>query len=593
MQQPSRIRHAGTTGQIARDRTDSAAATIVEQSGASAASARTVRRLAVALVLLTALLYGRGLTHSRGFYGDSFQHLINGIFVYDALCEPIRALKDPVAFGYDYYRHFPAVNIGYYPPVFSIIQAGMMGVLGVSPVTGQLAVLMLAIGMTLFSFAWFRLRFDPWWAAAGTAILVSTPHVVFWGRDIMLEVPVLAFMMGSVWSFERVLRTDRPAWSATLIWALLTSLAFWTKQHSLLLLGVFAVSAVAAHRWRHLATPSVLLATALVALSAAALIALQLRIGGDAVEHSIGSVVEPATEPALKSLNRLPVLAERANRDQWTFYLRALPRIVGWPTLVLAPLGLFWILLRRETYIWPTLSWLAAFYAMHSYFAVRDVRYGVLWVPPFAALAVVGLRHLGARSASRAYPGAVLAALLVLVSIVQGARVRVPVVPSAYQRAAEHLADEMGRFACLSYLPDRPSRLAVCYRLALEERRTGGADVRSFGRVLRAIQLHRAWKKRWPRVKQMAADLKRWNVKYIVLERPHATGQGRAEARAGRMIHRLLKLGEFRPIRAYPVKLPGRRAGERTLVIYKRKENVTFIEDSVPEVRTKRIPRTI
>ena len=136
------------------------------------------RRLVIALVLLTVVLYGRDLTRSTGFSGDSFHHLMNGIFIFDALHEPRRALADPLAYATNYYQHYPAVNLGYYMPVFPAIEAAFMMVFGVSPATGQTAVLFMAVVLTLFSFAWFRLRFDPWWAAGATVLLMSTPQLV-------------------------------------------------------------------------------------------------------------------------------------------------------------------------------------------------------------------------------------------------------------------------------------------------------------------------------------------------------------------------------------------------------------------------------
>jgi Dolichyl-phosphate-mannose-protein mannosyltransferase len=203
-----------------------------------------VRRLAFPLVLFTLVVYGRAFVHSRGAFGDAFHHLMNGIFVFDLLREPAAALSDPLGYATSYYRHFPAMSIGYYPPVFPVIEAALMGVFGVSATTGQLTVLLMAVPLALFSFAWFRLRADPWTAAGGAALLVTAPSLVYWGRDIMLEVPVVAFMVGALWLFERLLASDRPSWALAVGWAALAALAMWTKQHAVFLVGVFALSAL-------------------------------------------------------------------------------------------------------------------------------------------------------------------------------------------------------------------------------------------------------------------------------------------------------------------------------------------------------------
>lgn len=133
-------------------------------SGDKAAAPAPARRSAqlplLGLVALTLLLYGYGWTQSRGAFGDSFHHLINGIFVYDAARDPGAALSDPLEFGYRYYRHFPAVNLGYYLPLFAMIEALLMSVFGVSSASGQFAVLLTAVAMALFMYAWWRSRLD-------------------------------------------------------------------------------------------------------------------------------------------------------------------------------------------------------------------------------------------------------------------------------------------------------------------------------------------------------------------------------------------------------------------------------------------------
>lgn len=517
----------------------------------------SARRLLIALILLTVVLYGRGLTHSSGYYGDSFHHLLNGIFVHDAMHDPAESLADPIGFALNYYMHYPAVNLGYYPPVFPIIEAVLMTIFGVSAMTGQLAVFLMAVLLTLFSFAWFRLRFDPWWAATATALLISTPLLVYWGRDIMLEVPMLALVMGSIWSFERLVRTDRPTWSASMTWALLTILAIWTKQHALMVLGIFVVCTVASHRWKHLTRPSVLVATLLIAIAAAGLIKLQLSLGGDAVEDSIGTSTTQ--------------MVYRFNIRQWTSYPLVLPSIVGWPALLLAPFGLFYVFKKREQYASIILAWLIIFYIMHSYFTAQNIRYAVLWIPPFCALAVIGLRHLTLDVRllrERHWIGTLLTGAIVGLSIFWAVQIDVPRVPSAYQRAAEDLADRMGPFSCVSFLSDRPGRPAVCYRLAVEERQTKELSLYSFGRLLRATQLYAASKDRWPTLHVAAADLKRWNVKYILTEQPRELSRSDYGEEVAEIVDGVLAFGEFQILRTYPVHYPSSQIPKRTLMLF-------------------------
>jgi hypothetical protein len=209
---------------------------------------------------------------------------------------------------------------------------------------------------------------------------------VYWGRDIMLEVPVVAFMVGALWLFERLLASDRPSWALAVGWAALAALAMWTKQHAVFLVGVFALSALWARRRDLLRVPAVVSAAGLVVLAAALLVAWHLALGGLPVQQTLGG-------------GDLSSLAGRLSLERWLFYPRELPGLVGLPLLLPAALGATWILLRREGGAAPVLTWIGLFYLMHSYNLGLAARYGCLWVPPFAALAVIGLKHVPGRLA--------------------------------------------------------------------------------------------------------------------------------------------------------------------------------------------------
>lgn len=545
---------------------------------------KRVRLLTVGLVLLTVVLYGRGLSQSRGEFGDSFHHLINGIFVYDALQEPLRALSDPWAFGHRYYLSYPAISIGYYMPAFPMMEAGLMSVFGVSPVVGQITVLLHAVLLTVCAFAWFRLRLDVGWAAGATVALISTPLLVQWGRDIMLEIPMLAYATASVLFLERLLRSERFRWSDALLWALTASLAFWVKQHALMLVGVYGLTVVASRRWRAFISPAFLTASVLIAIAAGGVIFATTSMGGDAVGHTVG-------------FNRAHAI-DRLNLDQWTYYLRQLPNIAGWPTVLLAALGLFLALREPQKSLTPVLAWIVCFYVMHSYFKAQSVRYACLWLPPFFLLAAGGVQFLGrllaAGDARRA--GIVGAGLLVVYAgteLVRGARVPAPYVSPAYQRAADDLCEMLSPYTCLTFFPDRPGRAAVCFRLAVERRRSPERDIYAHGRILRAGQVLRNWRERWTGACALAADLAEWNVKYILTESPQRLDTRGQDAQVSAALEAVLALGEFRPLRTY---LAVRKRGSlirRTVTLYERIKPLEFNPEARPPIRTGRVPTDV
>jgi len=555
-------------------------------------------RVALIAVMIgaTLVLYGRGLTQSAGDYGDAIHHLMNGIFVHDALADPAHAMTHPIEYGFRYYRYFPAVNIGYYPPVFPLLSGILMLVFGVSGTTGQLTVLLLAVALTLFSFAWFRLRLETWWAAGATLLLMSTPLLVYWGRDIMLEIPSLAFMTGAVWAFERLLRVDRPGWRDALMWAVLTSAALWTKQTTIILLVIYVVAMVSARRWGHLRQPAVIVAVVIVTAAALALIAVTLALGGANVAQSVGGNLHQT---------------KRFDLQRWLVYLLWLRTLMGWPVLIAAGLGAVVLVARRARspgWTSTVLGWIVAFYLVHSYFSAREPRYASLWLPPFCALAALGLRALPFAlpiprrgSITRVPVGALLLVGLIAYTVGRTAVVGQHHVSDAYQRAAADLRDRLAPFTCLTFLADRPGRPALSYRLALEERGNRDRDISSFGRIARATQVLPDWHRRWPDVQAMDRALKEWNVKYILTETPRPIEETN-DAEIAEAVDGILRLGDFREVGRYPVLqiesdlafgVGVERFSTRTLSLYERGSSMIFNPVGAVPVRTHRIRVTV
>lgn len=547
------------------------------------------------LLVLTAVIYGHGWTRSQGEFIDAPHHLLNGIFVLDALRNPGSAFSDPKAFAINYYQHFPAVNIGYYPPVFPIAEALVMAVGGVSAPAGQFTVMLFAMLATVFAFAWFRLRFDEFWAAAATALLMFAPYLVYWGRDIMLELPVLACVLGAMVWFERLLRAERPQWFDSVIWTLLTILAMWTKQHALILLAIYALATVTTRRWRHLTHPAILTGVVLIGLSAVVLVYFQVKLGGDAIGHSVGFTAQH--------------VADRFNWDQWKYYVRRFPEVVGWPVLVAAGVGLVGLLRFRPVFGSILFAWPILFYFMHSYMKAQDIRYAILTMPPVIALAVLGVQSLGAgltRSADATNPRPRVAAALAMFGLLaftayETFHVNVPMVSPSYRQAADTLCDRMGPFTCLTFVPERAARPAVMHRLAVESRLTGEKDIYSFGRVLRANQLLRDWSQRWPDADAVSAALVEWNVKFLLIESPTPLDKQGSDAAVMALLDDLAAR-EFKVVAEYPVDLTGRRYPIRisrnehplrTLRVYERIAPMIFNPDADPPIRPQRVPMTI
>ncbi len=552
-------------------------------------------RLLVMLIVVTVLLYGHRITHSLGDFSDASHHVANGVFLVDAFHDRAEALASPMAYAEKYYSHYPAVNLGYYPPLFHICEAAVMMVCGITSVSGQITVLLFAILLTYFTFSWLLLRLSPWWSAAGTLLVMSTPFLVYWGQDIMIEIPVLAFVTGAMWLFESLLQSKKPRWTTCLWWAVLTSLAIWTKQHALVLLPIYFFTTLTTWQWRKLTHPAIIVSIVIIVLASIGQVVVMLKfIGGDAVGHSIGFTKQH--------------VFDRFNLAQWTFYFDRATQIINWPIIIASILGIVVVIFRRWRQDSPLLVWLASFYLMHSYMKAQDVRYACMIVLPLCVLATLGVKYtlsfVGGMpmGKSRKMIARIVMALLLAYQLYDASLVHVPHQSSSCCQVANDLSTQMGPFACLSFAPQEPARLATLYRLSVEHDRNEKPNIFDHGSIYRADQVLRDWKSRWENAAALAASLKNWNVKYILVEWPTNMVERRGDMEIKEAIDAVIALNEFKEVRQYsvgptapryPVRLTRFKVPRRTLHLYERIEPMTFTPKSSPPLHPKRVNFTI
>jgi 4-amino-4-deoxy-L-arabinose transferase-like glycosyltransferase len=312
--------------------------------------------------------------------------------------------------------------------LFPLTEAPIFAILGVSHLSAQLTV---AVYWFVLLWAVWRLatRFLSGAVALGAVLLFASLHeLAFWGRQVMLEVPVYAWM---AWAAVMYLRYLDTRW-APYLYALATFcvLALYTKQTSAFLVLTFTMllpweAGRSIWRERHLWGAIVLAALALIPL-----VALTLKFGQVNVSATMGETG--------RELSRLSL----AN---WWYYASKMPGQVGWPVLGLAlayALGRWWRpdwrLPGREERLLA--AWLVVGYAFFSLIGLKEVRHSLpilLPLPLFAAAAL--FRLVPARAAAPATLG--LAAVSLAVTLF------LDPVPSVkgYDRAADFVASHAPR----------------------------------------------------------------------------------------------------------------------------------------------------
>lgn len=339
-------------------------------------------RLCVAALVVVALV-GLATSPLDGGYwwSDGPRHALNGAFILDLLRD--RPLGDPVGYAYAYYMRYPALTILFYPPLLYVFLAGAFAAFGVSPLVAQAVVAAFHLLLLLGAYALARRWFRPAYALAVALLAGAGPELLVWSRQVMLDVPAYGCMVLAVVLFMRWLDGGRPLNLYLCNAALLA--AVYIKFNTGLILLPFAVTFVVARGWRGLADRHIWFNAVLMAIALVPAAVMLMKFGGGNLDSIAGS-----------QTTDLPRTSIRA----WTFYLEAMPSQLGWPALLLVPVGAVLLLRARSI---PAAdrallaSWWVIGYLVFSYIALREFRHALIILVPPAAAAIFLLRHLEPR----------------------------------------------------------------------------------------------------------------------------------------------------------------------------------------------------
>jgi len=318
--------------------------------------------------------------HAGNFWwSDAPRHALNGVFLMDMIRD--FPLVDPVGYAKNYYAQYPALSILFYPPFFPLAAAPIYAVFGVSHLSAQLAVSLFWIILVLGAFRLAQRFLPAAHAFAAVLLFMSLHEVSFWGRQVMLEIPVYASMVWATVMFLRYLDTQRPRYLYGT--ALFMVCALYTKQTAIFLVLAMGLLMLinldrGALRNKHLwigCTLAVLMLLPLAAMTA--------KFGQVNVSATAG---ETGNE-----LTRMSIAA-------WVYYARQLPGQIGWPSLVLA-LSYFvarwirpnWRLSSAERLL---ILWFVAGYIFFSLVALKEPRHSLLILLPLPMLAVAALYRM-------------------------------------------------------------------------------------------------------------------------------------------------------------------------------------------------------
>lgn len=323
---------------------------------------------ALALVHLLATPWDAGFAG-----GDPARHALNGALLLDWA----RSLdwRHPYQFAINYYLHYPAITIALYPPLVPALEAASFALFGVSQASALLVVTLfsaMALGAT---YAIARLALPPLPSLAAAALLAAAPSFIELSRQVMLEVPALGLATAGAALLLRYMqsRRSRQLWLGILA----VVAAAYAKQIAAVALLVWPILMLWQVGPKLLRSREVWLATGAGLLALVPLAVYTLAFG-----HWLTGTLVAGTQGS--------------GVADWAFYLRALPGLIGWPTLTLA-----------------LACWLSAAFMPLTHDERLLVRFGAIWTLVIL-LALTAIGHKEPRYATLALaPIAVLAVLLV------------------------------------------------------------------------------------------------------------------------------------------------------------------------------------
>ncbi|WP_082552222.1 glycosyltransferase family 39 protein [Massilia sp. Root351] len=548
--------HRSAAGGAAGPGRAAAQADVAHGVRAQGATARgTYWLIHLALAALVGLLFLGAHADGSYWWSDAPRHALNGVFVKDLVAAA--PWSDPSRYAYDYYAQYPALTILFYPPLFYAISAPFYALFGVSEGTALLVVALHYVAFAWGAWALFRCWLPAWPAAAAAAMLALLPEIAFWGRQVMLELPSLAFFIWSAALFTRYRHTgyQRPL----LLYgaAALLLLAMYTKLTAGFLALAFAGTLLYERRAEALKDRHVWLAALVACIGLIPLLVLTVKFGQANIQSASG-------------IN--DSLVSRRSLAGWLWYLRQFPGQLGWAMLAAGAAGLLAAAvpaLRRrspdgmaapnqgDSVFW--LLWLVAGYLFFSAIDLKEARHSVFILPPVVLAAALLLMRLP----QPRWRGAALAALTAAVAL-QTVLMRPVAYVGGYAEAARLVAEKAPKDSSVLFSGYRDG--SFVFNMRTHEERRDLTVVRADKMLLNvAVRRELGVKEHDLSEADILSQINALNVSYLVVQPGFWN-----DLAVMQRFERVLAAGQFEVVARIPT--PNNvRAYEKELVIYRNK----------------------
>ena len=468
-----------------------------------AVHSRTYDCIAAALLAIVVLgMYVMLPRQGDIWFSDASRHAMNGAFILDFL--RAMPIHHPMEFALDYYRQWPALTIGLYPPLLYAEVAASYAVFGVSEAAALIPVM-----ASLFLVGWGAYRLSQNWldntsALAVALLAIATPGIGFWGGQIVLDVSMYAWLVWAAIFHLRYLKDGPPRNLYLAVVCVVGSM--YTKYNAAFFIGVMFLSILYTKGWRSAFHRTTLSAVALGLVLLLPLLLFFFKFG---------------------TFNLMQAgMSSYATVPQWsfaglTYYMRFMPNVLSWPIVVLAIAFCISCLVPRRLMVGDAtktdvaflLIWLTFGYVFSTVMAMKDQRYTLPFTYPIILASVLFLDRIASRTSLRGVLALAVASVVSIVSLVASP----PPYVTGMRQAAQDIAKVAPQETNVAYWGEYDGTFVYGMRAY-----SGRPDlgVIRLNKVLINYSVLMEWgftQKNWSS-EQIIDQLRRLHVQYVVIE---------------------------------------------------------------------------
>jgi len=322
--------------------------------------------LIAAVCAAAAAVLGKDIARGGLIDPDASAHVMDGVLIHDWVLAGPKAWTDPMRFAREQYGHYPTLGIGgHYPPGFAVVEAAFFLIFGVSATTARLCVVFFGIAAAAGCFVFVRGFAERSTAAIASILLLAVPASTWWGRQVMLEVPLLAALLWAAVAFSYYLSV--PGWKRFFVMCLAAGMTVLFKQSGVFLICAIAMTltflAIRGRIFKSHAAACVLVAVCVLGGTLATMDDACLKTVSGYVTHAPWSVAS------------------------MLFYPRSLPELVGVFVLAAAMVGAVLSFYRVIDHTWFLAAWLLVGMAMVTTASLKTPRFAYVVIVPLVVWA--------------------------------------------------------------------------------------------------------------------------------------------------------------------------------------------------------------